>query len=35
MDEDDNAKSGDVKRVGLHYTPFSEPTLVFSRVPAL
>jgi hypothetical protein len=35
MNVDDNAKSGAVKRAGLHYTPFSEPTFVFSRVPAL
>jgi hypothetical protein len=35
MDVDDNAKSGAVKRAGLHYTRFSEPTLVFPRLPAL
>jgi hypothetical protein len=35
MDVDDNAKSGAVKRAGLHYTPFSEPTLVFSSLAAL
>jgi hypothetical protein len=35
MDVDDNAKSGGVKRAGLHYTRFSEPTHVFSRVAAL
>jgi len=35
MEEDDNAKSGAVKRAGLHYTPFSKPTHAFSRVPAL
>jgi hypothetical protein len=35
MESDDNAKSGAVKRAGLHYRRFSETTLVFSRVAAL
>jgi len=35
MDVDDNAKSGSVKGAGLHYTRFSETTLVFSRAAAL
>jgi hypothetical protein len=35
MDVDDNVKSGGVKRAGLHYTRFSETTLVFSRISAV
>ena len=35
MDVDHTAKSGGVKRAGLHYTRFSGVALVFSRVAAL